>query len=218
MISAEGVKRYCAAIHAAGAVYVWGADVEVITDELIEEKKARFGTSHYHDIVLCDVEGKLGADCSGFLTPIAGIDRTAESHYKTCAQKGKAADLPADKVCLLFRADGGRVVHVAVYTGDGMMYEMWDGCEHREFKPSQWTYYGIPAWIEEQEIIRKVGAKITITKKLQRYRNAANAKAGKNALEHPYAPGTFYIYKIDVGTGAVNITKVKGTPGSWVML
>lgn len=217
MISAEGVKRYCAAIHKAGAVYMWGADVEVITEELIEEKKARFGTKHYQTLNLCDVEGKLGADCSGFLTPIAGIDRTAESHYKTCLVKGKAADLPADKVCLLFRVEDGKIVHVAVYTGDGKLYEMWNGCEHREFKPSQWTYYGIPAWIEEQEIVRKVGAKITTKKVLNRYRNAADAKAGRNAMEHPYDPGTFYIYKIDPN-GAVNITKKKDEPGSWVML
>lgn len=217
MINAEGVKRYCAAIHAAGAVYVWGADVEVITEDLIKEKKARFGTRYYQTLNLCDVEGKLGADCSGFLTPIAGIDRTAESHYKTCPVKGKAADLPADMVCLLFRQEDDKIVHVAVYTGDGKLYEMWNGCEHREFKPSQWTYYGIPAWIEEQEIIRKIGAKITTKKVLNRYRNAADAKAGRNAMDYPYAPGIFFIYKIDV-TGAVNITKEKGKPGSWVML
>lgn len=217
MISAEGVKRYCKAIHAAGAVYVWGADVEVITEDMLEEKKRRFGTSHYEKIVLCDVEGKLGADCSGFLTPIAGIDRTAESHYKTCQVKGKAADLPADKVCLLFRVQNGKIVHVAVYTGDGMLYEMWEGCEHREFKPSQWTYYGIPAWIENQELVRKVGAKITTSKTLKRYRNSLDAKADKNALTQGYAPGTFYIYKIATN-GAVNITKVKGQPGAWVML
>ena len=217
MISAEGVKRYCAAIHKAGAVYMWGADVEVITEELIEEKKKRFGTKHYKDIVLCNVEGKLGADCSGFLTPISGVNWTAENYYKACSVQGKAADIPADKVCLLFRVEDGKVVHMAVYTGDGKLYEMWDGCERKEFKPSKWNYYGLPEWIEEQEIVRKVGAKIITKKVLERYRNAADAKAGKNALEHPYDPGTFYIYKIDPN-GAVNISKKKEKAGSWVML
>lgn len=217
MISAEGIKRYCAAIYAAGAVYVWGADVEVITEELIEKKKARFGTKHYESLNLCNVEGKLGADCSGFLMPISGVDMTAGDYYKKCVKKGKAADLPADKVCLLFRVEDGNIVHVAVYTGDGMLYEMWNGCEHKKFKPSRWTYYGIPAWIESQEIVRKVGAKITTKKTLTRHRNAEDAKAGRNALKEGYAPGTFYIYKIDP-TGAVNITKEKGKAGSWVML
>lgn len=217
MMSAEGVKRYCAAIHAAGAVYVWGADVEVITEELLAEKRARFGTSHYADIVACDVEGRLGADCSGFLTPIAGVDRTAESHYKTCAKKGKAADLPADKVCLLFRAENGTIVHVAVYTGDGMLYEMWDGCEHREFKPSEWTYYGIPAWIEEQKTdkLLAAGDKVTIAKQLTGHTTAAEAMAQRNAKGY-VLPGTYYVYK--VYGKAVNVTKKQGCPGSWVVL
>lgn len=216
MISAEGVKRYCAAIHAAGAVYVWGADVEVITDELIEEKKIRWGTRHYESLNLCDVEGKLGVDCSGFLTPISGVNWTAEGYYKMCEKKGKAADLPADKVCLLFRAEDGKVVHVAVYTGDGMLYEMWDGCEHREFKPRQWTYYGIPAWIEEQEPELLVpGDKVTITKKLSKHNTAMEAMSGRNAKGYAL-PGTYYVYK--VYEGSTNITKKKDVPGSWVVL
>lgn len=217
MISAEGVKRYCAAIHAGGAVYVWGADVEVITEKMIEAKKARFGTSHYKDIVLCNVEGKLGADCSGFLTPIAGFDCTAEKHYKSCTIKGKAADIPADKVCLLFRAEAGKIVHVAVYAGDGTLYEMWNGCEHREFKPSQWTYYGFPSWIEPQKTKKQLvaGDKVTITEKLTKHNTAADAMHGRNAKGYAL-PGTYYVYK--VYEEATNITKKKGCPGSWVVL
>lgn len=217
MISADGVKRYCDSIYAAGAVYVWGADVEVITEELLAEKRARFGISHYADIVPCDVEGKLGADCSGFLTPIAGVDRTAESHYKTCAKKGKSADLPLDKVCLLFREEAGRVVHVAIYTGDGMLYEMWDGCEYRRFKPSEWTYYGIPAWIEEQKSVLKAGDTVTISAPISIYNTASDAKRKKNALPYQYKAGTYYVYKTHEATGAVNITKTKGVAGAWVI-
>lgn len=217
MISAEGVKRYCAAIHKAGAVYMWGADVEVITEELIEEKKARFGTKHYQMLNLCDVEGKLGADCSGFLTPISGVDWTAASYYKMCEKKGKAADIPADKVCLLFRQEDGNIVHVAVYTGDGKLYEMWDGCEHREFKPSQWTYYGIPAWIEPQYTKKKLvaGDKVTIPKELTGHTTASDAMSGRN-VRTKVVPGTYYVYK--VYEQAINLTKKKGIPGSWVVL
>lgn len=217
MISAEGAKRYGTTMHAAGMVYVWGADVEVITEKLIEELKVRYGTSHYKDLNMCDIEGKLGADCSGFLTPLSGLNWTAEMYYRACKKKGKAADLPEDEVCLLFRQESGKIVHVALYAGDGTLYEMWNGCEHRAFKPSQWTFYGVPDWIERQEIVRKVGAKITTKKALKRYNNAGDAKAGRNALKEDYAPGTFYIYKID-SSGAVNISKVKDKPGSWVML
>lgn len=217
MISAEGVKRYCAAMYAAGVEYVWGADVEVITEELLAEKRARFGTGHYKDVVLCDVEGKLGADCSGFLTPIAGIDRTAESHYKTCAVKGKAADLPVGKVCLIFRMENDKIVHVAVYVGDGSLYEMWNGCVHRRYKQSEWTYYGIPAWIEEQSADKLLvaGDKVTVAKQLTGHITAAEAMAQRNAKGY-VLPGTYYVYK--VYGKAINVTKKQGCPGSWVVL
>ncbi len=216
MISAEGVKRYCDAMHAAGAVYVWGADGQVITAGLIEELKKRFGTSHYEDINLADAEGRIGADCSGFLTALSGTDTTAAGYYKQCSAKGKAADLPADKVCLLFRKENGSIVHVAVYTGDGRLTEMWDGCEQREFKPSQWTYYGIPTWIEQQaKKALAVGDKVKISKELTGHNTAADAIAGKN-VRNRVLPGTYYIYK--VYGKSVNVSKVKSSPGSWVVL
>lgn len=217
MISADGVKRYCDSIYAAGAVYVWGADVEVITEDMIKEKMNKFGKGHYTNIDIGNVVGRLGADCSGFLTPIAGIDRTAESHYKTCPAKGKSSDLPLDKVCLLFREEAGRVVHVAIYTGDGMLYEMWDGCEYRRFKPSEWTYYGIPAWIEEQKSVLKAGDTVTISAPISIYNTASDAKRKKNALPYQYKAGTYYVHKTHEATGAVNITKTKGVAGAWVI-
>lgn len=216
MISAEGVKRYCASMHTAGAVYVWGADGQVITAELIETLKKRFGTSHYTDIDLVEVEGRIGADCSGFLTALSGTDTTAAGYYEQCKVKGKAADLPADKVCLLFRQEGGKIVHVAVYTGDKLLTEMWDGCEQRAFKPSQWTFYGIPAWIEQQaDKPLAAGDRVTITKELTGHNTAADAMAKKN-VRNRVVPGTYYVYK--VYGKAVNISKIKGSPGSWVVL
>ncbi|MBP3617941.1 MAG: hypothetical protein J6J38_07880 [Lachnospiraceae bacterium] len=216
-ISANGVLHFLKSMHAAGAVYLWGANCEVITEELLESLKDNFGKKHYEKVSLEQVEGKIGADCSGLAKPLSGVDYTAAGYYASCEVRGKVSEMPRDRICLLFRRKKKDIAHMAFYTGDGMLYEMWDGCDHKEFVESEWTEYGIPAWIEEQEIVRKVGAKITTKKVLDRYRNAENAKAGKNALEHPYAPGTFYIYKIDPN-GAVNISKTKEKAGSWVML
>lgn len=217
MISAKGVKRYCNSMYAAGAVYLWGADGQIVTKELIETLKKRFGADYYKDVDLATVEGRIGADCSGFLTALSGIDTTAAGYYEKCKVKGKAADLPANKVCLLFRQEKENIVHVAVYTGDGRLTEMWDGCEQREFKPSQWTFYGISDWIEQKEEKKTlaVGDKVEIGKELKGYTTAANAVSGKNASTR-VVPGTYYVYKIY--GGSVNVSKAKGKPGSWVVL
>lgn len=216
MISAAGAKRYCAAMHAAGAVYVWGADGQIITGELISSLKKKFGALYYEDIDVKEVEGRPGADCSGFLTAMSGMDTTAAGYYENCKVKGMAAELPADKVCLLFRSENGRIVHVAVYTGDGTLTEMWNGCERREFKPSQWTYYGVPDWIEQQtDKPLAAGDTVTVSKELTGHHTAADAVAGKNVRSR-VMPGTYHVYK--VCGKATNITKTKGVPGSWVVL
>ncbi len=217
MISAEGVKRYCDSMHAAGVVYLWGADGQVITAKLLEDLKKHFGEIHYKDIHLTDVEGRIGADCSGFLTALSGMDMTAEGYYKKCKIKGKATEVPVDMTCLLFRQEGSKIVHVAIYTGDWMLTEMWDGCEQRAFDPSEWTYYGIPDWIEQQTAKKPLAAgdKVKVTKELTGHNTAADAMAKKN-VRNRVLPGTYYVYK--VYGKALNISKIKSSPGSWVVL
>ncbi len=217
-ISATGVIRYCKIMCLACVVYLWGANVEVITKELFEGLKKRHGAKKYADIRFENVEGKLGADCSGFLYPLSGSDDTAAGYYSKCPDRGKISEMPRDKVCLIFRKEGGKIVHVAIYVGDGTLYEMWDGCEHRDFVEKEWTHYGIPDWIEPQTDKLVVGGTVTIAKALPIFYNAQDAKAGKNALKKKYSAGVYYVYKIDSVTGAVNITKQKGEKGAWVML
>ncbi len=217
-ISAAGVLRYCKSMFLADAVYLWGANVEVITKELFETLKKSFGAKYYNEITFENVEGKIGADCSGFLYPLSGVDNTAAGYYSACEDRGKISRMPKDKVCLIFRKEGTKIVHVAIYTGTGMLYEMYDGCEYRGFIESEWTYYGIPEWIEKQEDRLMAGGTVTTTEPLPIYNNAQDAKAGRNALKKTYAAGVYYVYKIDASTGAVNITKTKDEPGAWVIL
>lgn len=217
-ISAAGVLRYCKSMFLAGAVYLWGANVEVITKELFAELKKSFGAKNYEKITFEEVEGKIGADCSGFLCPLSGEDNTAAGYYSACPDRGKISRMPKDKVCLIFRKEGAKIVHVAIYNGEGMLYEMWDGCEYRKFVESEWTYYGVPAWIEKQDDKLVVGGTVTVKKALLAYNNAENAKNGVKPLKNKYAAGVYYVYKIDAPTGAVNITKDKEEPGAWVIL
>ncbi len=218
MISVKGFVTFLETIFRATAIYVWGANVEIGTEELLERKKKLFGKEHYTDLTVEMIEGRLCADCSGLFAPISGYDDTAQGYYDKCVEKGRIGQIPKNKKCLLFREENGRKVHMAGYLGNGYLVEMWDGCENREFKESEWTHFGFPAWLEAQVDELVVGGEIVLTDAIKVYNTASDAKNGKNTLPFTYPSGTYYIYKIHEPTGAVNITKKKGTAGAWVIL
>lgn len=218
MISANGFVAFLDSVHRAGGVYVWGGNLEFGTKELLELKKKTYGKEHYTDLTVEMIEGRLCADCSGLFAPISGYDDTAHGYYEKCAEKGRIGQIPRNKKCLLFREQNGKKVHMAGYLGNGYLVEMWDGCEKREFKKSEWTHFGFPAWLEAQVDELVVGGEIVLTDAIKVYNTAMNAKNGKNTLPFTYPSGTYYIYKIHEPTGAVNITKKKGTAGAWVIL
>ena len=218
MISANGFVEYLETIFRATAIYFWGGNVEFGSKEMLEFKKKVYGKEHYTDLTVEMIEGKLCADCSGLFAPISGYDDTAHGYYEKCVEKGRIGQIPRNKKCLLFREENGRKVHMAGYLGNGYLVEMWDGCEKREFKESEWTHFGFPAWLEAQVDELVVGGEIVLTDAIKVYNTASDAKNGKNTLPFTYPSGTYYIYKIHEPTGAVNITKTKGTKGAWVIL
>lgn len=214
-ISTGGVKRYCKAMRAAGTIYLWGANSEVITGALFESLKKRFGTKHYQKMSIENIEGKIGADCSGFLYPLSGHDNTAAGYYEECVERGDISKMPKDKMCLIFRREKGTIVHVGIYDGSGMLYEMWEGCEYREFKESEWTCYGIPEWIKQTEKPLAAGDTVTLEAEVTGYRTAKDAENKTNPV-NVVVKGNYYVYK--VYGKAVNVSKLKSRPGSWVML
>ncbi len=212
MITANGVRRYCNAVHAAGTVYVWGMDGEIITEEAIETLKKRFGADHYKLLDVKAIEGKPGADCSGMITNISGKNSTAAAYYDSCKTRGPINKMPKNKVCLIFRKENDKIVHIGVYTGDGRLTEMFNGCNQREFKESQWTYYGIPDWIiQEKEL--EAGDKVTLSVNTRGYLSSSDAISG-NHMRVMVAPGEYYVYK--TVQGSINISKRKDSPGSWI--
>ena len=218
MISVKGFVEYLETIFRATAIYVWGGNVEFGSKELLEFKKKTYGKENYTKITAEMIEGRLCADCSGLFAPISGYDDTAHGYYEKCVEKGKIGQIPRNKKCLLFREQNGRMVHMAGYEGNGYLVEMWDGCEKRKFKESEWTHFGFPAWLEAQVDELVVGGEIVLTDAIKIYNTASDAKNGKNILPFTYPSGTYYIYKIHEPTGAVNITRKKGTAGAWVIL
>lgn len=218
MISANGYVEFLESVYRAGCVYVWGGNLEFGTKELLEFKKKTYGKENYNDLTVEMIEGRLCADCSGLFAPISGYDDTAQGYYDKCMEKGRIGQIPRNKKCLLFREQNGRMVHMAGYEGNGYLVEMWNGCEKREFKESEWTHFGFPSWLESQVDEIVVGGEIFLTNAIKIYNTASDAKNGKNTLPFTYPSGTYYIYKIHKPTGAVNITKKKGTAGAWVIL
>ena len=218
MISANGFVEYLETIFRATAIYFWGGNVEFGSKEMLEFKKKTYGKENYKDLTVEMIDGRLCADCSGLFAPISGYDDTAHGYYDKCVEKGRIGQIPRNKKCLLFREQNGRMVHMAGYEGNGYLVEMWNGCEKREFKESEWTHFGFPAWLESQVDEIVVGGQIVLTDAIKVYNTASDAKKGKSALPFTYPAGTYYIYKVHKSTGAVNITRSKGTPGAWVIL
>lgn len=210
-MKATAVKRYCDAVYAMKPIYLWGANMEVLTEKLLLKLKQRFGEEHYKKINMSIHEGLYGADCNGLAAPISPSDMTAAGYYTSCTEKGPATKTPQDLTCFLFREEVGKVVHMAIYTGDGLLYEMWEGCRKREFVPSEWSYYGIPDWIEQD-----AGPKMVhLGKATKVYRSAQDAINGKGYVAI-YPAGDYYLYK--TYKTASNITKTEGVPGGWCVI
>lgn len=218
MISAKGFETYLESIHKATAIYMWGADVEIGTEDLLKNKIKIFGEKHYKKLTVDKIEGKICADCSGLFTPLSGVNITAQMYYDRCIQKGSIWQIPKNKKCLIFRKQGNEIVHVAGYLGNGYLIEMWDGCDKRKFAEADWDYYGFPTWLGEQEDVLLEDGTVTIKDSIKVYNTAYDAKKNKSVLPFTYPAGTYYIFKVHKLTGAVNITTKKGTPGAWVIL
>lgn len=154
MKTQDEVKKY--ALEARGWLYVWGANAEVITPELMNRLYQDYGSTNYprsyYENKLKLGAGKIAADCSGFMMPLSGYDDTAHGYYNACPAKGEIESLPRDKVCLVFKMNGsGRMHHIGIYLGDGTVAEMASSAAnylHRSVEATSWTHWGTPKWIE----------------------------------------------------------------------
>lgn len=139
-------------LYTGGAIYLWGANGETITKTLCDKLFSWYGSATYnkayYDSKLTEGKGKIGADCSGAMYKLSGVDRTAKGYYNACVSKGLIAALPKDKVCLVFNKS---LTHVGAYLGNGVTVEMKNSKAnvHKEnLKPTRWYYYGIPDFVD----------------------------------------------------------------------
>jgi hypothetical protein len=150
------VVEYFENLHKNKAIYLWGANSEIITKNLTDKLFKIFGSKtydkKYYTDKLIEGIGRIGADCSGAFKPLSGFDTTAQGYYDRCRESGLITKLPLSKVCLVFRKNlVGRVNHIGLYCGNGYTIEMKSSkanCVKEKLKKSRWTHYGIPLWIE----------------------------------------------------------------------
>lgn len=128
----------------------------------------------------CDPEtgtGKLAYDCAqlsrGAMEAI-GIPMVsgANSQWERTdwERKGSITELPGDRVCLVFRDDGGNMGHVGIYTGDGFVthakgHDWGVVCQH--IAETAFTHYGIPRGLYDgkppRPILRQGAAGAAVT-------------------------------------------------------
>lgn len=100
-------------------------------------------------------KGKLAYDCAQLarwamdFVGIAMVSGATSQWNKTAwAERGEIADLPRDKVALVFRNDGGKMGHVGVYQGDGTVIHAKGhdyGVVQQDLAACDFTHWGIPA-------------------------------------------------------------------------
>lgn len=157
MVTQKQLKEH--ALNIKDTIYVWGANFEIITKELMSKLHSWYGTSTYnkayYDGKLKEGAGKFGADCSGALKPISGYDTTAQGYYERCVKKGRIATIPRDKVLLVFKENSeGRKTHVGIYTGDGQVSELASSKLNYQRKPldnNGWDDWGYADFVTDYD-------------------------------------------------------------------
>ena len=149
------VISYFEDLYKNGAIYLWGANGQVITKELCDKLYATYGTSTYNKTYynnkLKEGQGKIGADCSGAMYAMSGFDTTAQGYYDKCNTKGTISGINKSKPCLVFRKSGSKMNHIGFYCGNGYTIEMQSSktnCVKKSLSSGTWTHYGIPSWID----------------------------------------------------------------------
>ena len=173
-------RKYYESLYANKEIYVWGANHELITKELMDKLYKNFGSATYdkayYNNKLKEGAGHYGSDCSGSFCPLSKADNTARGYYGTCSRKGGISSIPKDRCCMVFNST---FTHIGAYLGNGYTIEMRSSqynCWKEKLSTSRWAYWGIPTWLvkdkegEEEEYIAYPPTKKSV-KKFQEWLN-----------------------------------------------
>lgn len=158
----KDVVSYFENLYANKAIYLWGANGEVITKELCDKLFKTYGSStynrQYYDNKLKEGSGYIGADCSGAMCPVSGFDTTAQGYYNKCSTKGSITSIPKDTACLVFKGKSTSAInHIGFYLGNGYvqtieMKSSKENCVRSKLETGGWKWYGIPNWIDYSSV------------------------------------------------------------------
>lgn len=151
------VVSYFEKLYDNKAIYLWGANGEIITKELCDRLFKSYGSSiynkEYYDNKLKEGIGRIGADCSGAMCPVSGFDTTAQGYYNKCTTKGDISSIPKTTPCLVFKGKSTSAInHIGFYLGNGYvqtieMKSSKENCVRNKLESGGWKWYGIPNWI-----------------------------------------------------------------------
>ena len=156
----KDVVSYFEELYTNKSIYLWGANGEIITQQLCDKLFKTYGSStynrQYYDNKFKEGSGHIGADCSGAMCPVSGFDTTAQGYYNKCTTKGNIAFIPKDTPCLVFKGKSTSAInHIGFYLGNGYVIEMKSSkfnCVRDKLSTGNWKWYGIPNWIEYSSI------------------------------------------------------------------
>lgn len=157
----KDVISYFENLYANKAIYLWGANGEIITQQLCDKLFKTYGSStynkQYYDNKLKEGLNKIGADCSGAMCLVSGFDTTAQGYYNKCNTKGNISSIPKDTPCLVFKGKSTSAInHIGFYLGNDYVVEMKsskDNCVRGKLSTGNWKWYGIPNWIDYSSVI-----------------------------------------------------------------
>ena len=167
----EAIRAWCEA--RVGCPYVYGGTGQPCTPSYRKARMAQYpayaekikrncprlasGAATCAGCRWCDPEtgtGKPAYDCAqlsrGAMEAI-GIPMVSGANSQWGStdweRKGPITELPVDRVCLVYRDDGGTMGHVGIYTGDGFVthakgHDWGVVCQH--IAETAFTHYGIP--------------------------------------------------------------------------
>lgn len=165
-VTQANLKQHFITLGNNGAIYVWGANGQIITADLMDRLYQCFKSSTYNKTYynnkLKEGKGKPGADCSGAFYPVSGYDTTAQGYYNRCRQKGTIGSIPRNKVCMVFKKNSsGRINHIGLYTADGYVSEMASSksnYQRKKLDGNGWDYWGMPDFISDPGTVASAAA------------------------------------------------------------
>ena len=135
-----------------GCGYVWSAEGQVLNQQNMKKFHQQYPNNVDMNIVKKWI-GKEVYDCSGFV--MKALQKVGIKIFHNCeiawkskiwASTGTIKTYPKNKVCIVYRYNGGKMVHTGISLGNGEFIHA-KGSKYgvvEESMPGSWTHWGMP--------------------------------------------------------------------------